>query len=177
MKKDGMELEDYDEEHGNPTPDGKGTPGGAPATSKQKQGGRKPDARSPIEEAGRPSMEGMVPPSAHQAASPGQLRAGVNIDAPPSPDLARNAGVHTCCKDHPSDEVLFWEYGPVEVKCQTEPYHFTCYKCKESGITQVTEGPSKLSWIMCFILFALGFWCCCFIPVLPCAKKWGFRDH
>ena len=30
---------------------------------------------------------------------------------------------------------------------------------------------------MCFILFALGFWCCCFIPVLPCAKKWGFRDH
>ena len=30
---------------------------------------------------------------------------------------------------------------------------------------------------MCFILFALGFWCCCFIPVLPCAKKWGFRDY
>ena len=22
-----------------------------------------------------------------------------------------------CCKDHPTEEVLYWEHGPVEVKC------------------------------------------------------------
>ena len=52
-----------------------------------------------------------------------------------------------------------------------------CYKCKKKGTTEVTEGPSKLSYIMCLILCALGFVCCCLLPILPCAKKWGFRDY
>ena len=127
-----------------------------------------------MEETGRPSVAGMLADTPNEAESPDKF----SINAPPpNLDLVRNAGVATCCKEHPSEEVLFWENGPVEVKCQTEPYNMVCYKCKEPGTTIVIESASKLSWIMCFILFALGFWCCCFIPVLPCAKKWGFRDY
>ena len=77
----------------------------------------------------------------------------------------------------PEGEVLYWEFGPVEVKEQTEPFLAICYKCKKQGMTEVYDGPSKLSYIMCLILCALGFVCCCLIPILPCAKKWGFRDY
>ena len=52
-----------------------------------------------------------------------------------------------------------------------------CYKCKEVGETEVSGAPSKLAWIMSFILFALGCWCIFWIPVSPCAKKWGFWDY
>ena len=99
-----------------------------------------------------------------------------SIDAPPAPPVRADIN-NNCCKDHPTEEVLYWEFGPVEVKCQTKAYEMICYKCKQTGVTEVSEGPSKLSWIMCLILCALGFVCCCLLPILPCAKKWGFRDY
>ena len=52
-----------------------------------------------------------------------------------------------------------------------------CYKCKAEGETEVSGAPSKLAWIMSFILFALGCVCIFWVPVSPCAKKWGFWDY
>ena len=41
-----------------------------------------------------------------------------SINNSPEPDLEKN--LSNCCKGgHPPEEVLYWEFGPVELKCQT----------------------------------------------------------
>ena len=71
----------------------------------EKKKRRKDKSSSGIE---RPSMGAMLSPDP----------SSMDIDEPPVLQHESWRKIDSdCCKDHPTEEVLYWEHGPVEVKC------------------------------------------------------------
>ncbi|XP_071814111.1 lipopolysaccharide-induced tumor necrosis factor-alpha factor homolog isoform X2 [Apostichopus japonicus] len=55
------------------------------------------------------------------------------------------------------------------------PVQTQCPNCHNHVTTLVTFEPGVMAWLMCFIMFLVGLWCCCCIPF--CVNGLQDADH